>query len=340
MSALSAEIYGERIQLSGGAKESAARQEGMVAARVKELQGEGVILLEAAGTVYRLRLDGARPARLRRGSKVLVREADLPARGVPEARRGVATAGAARRAARRSAAALAEALRGPWGELKLGEEMAALLSRPARGKGAAALKALRRSLLDADSAELAADLRRAVRDSGIFYEAKVAHAVATGKRIDGNGLATDLKHLLYALERAGEEELARAATGLEERILEHQLAAGEEELFYRRSAEIPYRDGESVRSMGLLWRRPRGTAAVGPYSVTLLLREGELGAVQVNLMADRGRLEVNISAAEQGACRRLAADAEELLGSLRDAGWQVNSVSVRQRELAGVDKQA
>ena len=103
--------------------------------------------------------------------------------------------------------------------------------------------------------------------------------------------------------------------------------------------ELPYWDGDKVRSLDMLWRRPRGEED-GPYSVTVLLEESGLGTLRLNLLAERGRLEVNISTASRDACRRLSGDVEGLTKSLRGAGWSVSGVSVRQRELAGVDQEA
>ncbi len=337
MTALLGEIQNESLQLFRSAGRVVGGEPGMTVARIEGLEKDGSVLLKVGERVYRLYLAGVRPDALRRGLKVLVREADLPGLTARTAASG-SRAGEKRLA---SSAVLEKAWRGPWGELRLGRELQKLF---ALEKGPR-LAAIRKAVLDLDRRDLARSLRGFVRDSGLFYEAKVARMALGQGKIDAAKLRGDLKYELYRLREqsarhAGKRGAGRAAERIVESITAYQCAARQEELYYQRSLEVPYWDGDRVKSMNLLWRRPRAEEKQGPCSVTLLLREGELGAVQINIMADRGRLAVNMNAAAPGSCRRLAAGADDLLASLRGAGWQVSSINVRQRELAGVDQEA
>ncbi len=337
MTALLGEIQNESLQLFRSAGRKVGGEKGMTVARIEGLEDDGSVLLKTGGRSYRLRLDGVRPGNLRRGLKVLVREADLPGQAAQLASSGC-RAGGDRLAA---SAAVAKSWRGPWGELNLGRELQELFVQE-KGPLSAAI---RKAVLNLDRQDMARGLQDFVRDSGLFYEAKVARMALGEGKVDAAKLSGDLKYeLCRLLERSaqgpGKRGTERAAERIVKSITAYQCAARQEELYYQRSLEVPYWDGDRVKSMNFLWRRPRGEGKQDPFSITLLLREGELGAVQINIMADRGRLEVNMSAVAQGSCRRLAAAADELLASLRDVGWQVSGVNVRQRELAGVDEEA
>ena len=191
MTALLGEIQNESIQLFRDAGRAAGGGDGMIVARIEGLGDDGSVLLRAGQKVYRLCLDGVRPGNLRCGSRVLVRETDLSGlQARPPPPGGHTVAGRLP-----AAAALAKAWRGPWGKLQLGQELQKLFSQEKGSLPAG----IRKAVVNLDCRDAAGNLRDFVRDSGLFYEAKVARMALGDGKVDA------------AIDESGEDVVPRSA---------------------------------------------------------------------------------------------------------------------------------
>ena len=200
---------------------------------------------------------------------------------------------------------------------------------------------LEKMLLAADDPKLAEKLARFARQSGVFAEARLRHAVEQGKSPD-DLLADDLKWALLKLRTrlmaslSPTDEAGRAALAQIERALTMIEAHQLEDVYGQRAGcfvlDLPFRKGTGFEGARVRFFYRRGRAGEPPVDVnncTALVEVtmSRLGEIRVLVTVVRGALSCQIMSARPDVVELLDGEVQSLHTALESLPFHISEVA-------------